>query len=209
MAFDEPAVRVIFPVPLVTVTLHDAEALNRELLDEIAARRAAEPGIERSNRQGWHSEPDLFDRTEPAHRRLAGEIKAIAEAVTAKLVPERPSGSRLAHEGWVNANPTHAMNSPHDHPGSFWSGTYYVRVPQADDESDLLSGAIEFLDPRGSIGANAGVETSFTRGKFTARPAAGSCLMWPSFVRHWVHPNRSAEERVSVAFNCRMARGGE
>ena len=68
------------------------------------------------------------------------------------------------------------------------------------------SGALEFIDPRGSIGSKAGLETPFTRGKFTARPAAGNCLMWPGFVRHWVYPNRSPEERVSIAFNSRIAR---
>jgi uncharacterized protein (TIGR02466 family) len=205
MAFDEPEVRVLFPVPFVTIRLQDAETLNPRLLAEIEQRRKVEPGIDRSNRYGWHSALDLFDRREPAHAQLAREIDAMVSSVTAKLVPDAPAGIGTSHEGWVNVSPTNAMNSPHDHPGSFWSGTYYVHIPEAD-ESDRQSGAIEFLDPRGSIGSNAGLETPFTRGKFTARPAAGTCFIWPSFVRHWVHPNRSAEDRVSIAFNSRYIR---
>jgi uncharacterized protein (TIGR02466 family) len=205
MAFDEPEVRVLFPVPFVTIRLQDAETLNPRLLAEIEQRRKVEPGIDRSNRYGWHSALDLFDRREPAHAQLAREIDAMVSSVTAKLVPDAPAGIGTSHEGWVNVSPTNAMNSPHDHPGSFWSGTYYVHIPEAD-ESDRQSGAIEFLDPRGSIGSNAGLETPFTRGKFTARPAAGTCFIWPSFVRHWVHPNRSAEDRVSIAFNSRYTR---
>ena len=115
--------------------------------------------------------------------------------------PMRPTGCRVR-----SSSPTHAMNSPHDHPGCFWSGTYYVHVPTPEDESDRQSGAIEFIDPRGSIGSNAGLETPFTRGKFTARPSNGTCFIWPSFVRHWVHPNRSGEDRVSIAFNSRFTR---
>jgi uncharacterized protein (TIGR02466 family) len=205
MAFDEPEVRVLFPVPFVTIRLQGAETLNPRLLAEIAERRRAEPGVDRSNRYGWHSALDFFDRPEPAHSELAREIEAMVASVTAKLVPDAPAGLGTSHEGWVNVSPTNAMNSPHDHPGSFWSGTYYVHVPEAD-ESDRLSGAIEFIDPRGSIGSNAGLETPFTRGKFTARPAAGSCFIWPGFVRHWVHPNRSGEDRVSIAFNSRFTR---
>jgi uncharacterized protein (TIGR02466 family) len=205
MAFDEPEVRVLFPVPFVTIRLQGAETLNPRLLAEIEQRRKVEPGIDRSNRYGWHSALDLFDRREPAHAQLAREIDAMVSSVTAKLVPDAPAGIGTSHEGWVNVSPTNAMNSPHDHPGSFWSGTYYVHIPEAD-ESDRQSGAIEFLDPRGSIGSNAGLETPFTRGKFTARPAAGTCFIWPSFVRHWVHPNRSAEDRVSIAFNSRYIR---
>jgi uncharacterized protein (TIGR02466 family) len=205
MAFDEPEVRVLFPVPFVTIRLQGAETLNPRLLAEIAERRRAEPGVDRSNRYGWHSALDFFDRPEPAHSELAHEIEAMVASVTAKLVQDVPAGLGTSHEGWVNVSPTNAMNSPHDHPGSFWSGTYYVHVPEVD-ESDRLSGAIEFIDPRGSIGSNAGLETPFTRGKFTARPAAGSCFIWPSFVRHWVHPNRSGEDRVSIAFNSRFTR---
>ena len=52
MAFDEPDVRLLFPVPFVTVRLKNAAALNLRLLAEIADRRAAEPGIGRSNRNG-------------------------------------------------------------------------------------------------------------------------------------------------------------
>ena len=205
MAFGEPEVRVLFPVPLVTIRLDDAVALNQRLLEEIADRQAAEPGIDRSNRYGWHSALDFFGRTEPVHAELAREIEAMVAATTARLAPALPDGLRLVHEGWVNVSPTHALNAPHDHPGSFWSGTYYIHVPDAD-EADPRAGAIEFLDPRGSIGTNANFETPFTRGKFTVRPMSGTCLLWPSFLRHWVHPNRSPQERVTVAFNSRFTR---
>ena len=155
MAFDEPEVGVLFPVPFATIRLQGFEQLNSRLLAEIAERRKSEPGIDRSNRNGWHSKLDFFDRTEPAHVELAGEIEAMVAAMTAKLVPDLPAAMKAIHEGWVNVSPTHAMNSPHDHPGSFWSGTYYVHVPQPDDAQDKQSGAIEFIDPRGSIGSNA------------------------------------------------------
>ncbi|MES2904917.1 MAG: TIGR02466 family protein [Pseudomonadota bacterium] len=201
MAFDEPEVRVLFPVPLVTVRLRKAEALNARLIEEIAARRTVEPGVGRSNLYGWHSANDLFDRPEPGHAALAAELKAIVEASGVKLMPGRPADLVPSQDGWVNVNPTGAMNAPHDHPGAFWSGVYYVRVPPPADPSDATSGAIEFIDPRGAIGTNARFETPFTRSKFTIRPTAGTCLLWPSYLKHWVHPNQSADDRVTVAFN--------
>jgi uncharacterized protein (TIGR02466 family) len=209
MAFDEPEVRVLFPVPFATIRLKGFDELNPRLVAEIGERRKNEPGVERSNRYGWHSKLDFFERAEPAHAELAGEIQAMVAAVTAKLAPDLPAAMRTVHEGWINVSPTHAMNSPHDHPGSFWSGTYYVHVAEPEDETDRLSGAIEFIDPRGSIGSNARLETSFTRGRFTARPMAGTCFIWPSFVRHWVHPNRSAEDRVTIAFNSRFTQSAK
>lgn len=201
MPIEEPDVRVMFPVPLVSIRLKDADKLNRRLLKEIAARRRSEPGVDRSNRLGWHSDYDLFRRSEPAHGELAREIAAMVDAATRKAIPEMPKGFAARHEGWINVSPMHAMNAPHDHPGAFWSGTYYVQVPLPPGDGDVLSGAIEFIDPRGSIGTNARLETSFTRPKFTVRPAPGTALLWPAFVRHWVHPNRAEQERVTVAFN--------
>ena len=44
------------------------------------------------------------------------------------------------------------MNAPHDHPGAFWPGVYYVLVPPPADPGDTTSGAIEFIDPRHAIG---------------------------------------------------------
>ena len=201
MAFDEPEIQVLFPVPFVTILVRGHEALNRRLLKEIGQRRKSEPGIERSNRYGWHSAADFFDRRESAHAELAKEIKAMVAATTTMLAPNLPTGLTTLYDGWVNASPTHGMSAPHDHAGAFWSGTYYVHVPAPDDQADMLSGALEFIDPRGSIGPSARLDTPFTRPKFTVRPAPGTCLLWPSFIRHWVHPNASSEERVSIAFN--------
>src|SRR5688572_16260087 len=119
MAFEDPEVRVLFPVPFVTIRLKNFEALNRRLMVEIRERQSAEPGLERSNRYGWHSDVDLFDRREPAHRELAGELASMVAAATVKLVPDLPADVSMHNEGWVNVSPTHAMNAPHDHPGAF------------------------------------------------------------------------------------------
>src|SRR5215213_2972387 len=127
--FDQPEVHVMFPVPLLTIRLKRAEGLNKSLLAEIAKRRKAEPGIERSNRYGWHSGLDLFERSEPAHAELARALDEVVATASRKLIPEMPEDFVRRHEGWINVSPTHAMNAPHDHAGAFWSGCYYIEVP--------------------------------------------------------------------------------
>lgn len=206
MAFGELDVGVLFPVPFITVKLKDSEALNRRLLAEIAERRKSEPGIDRSNRYGWHSDSDLFQRAEPAHKALVVALDGIVAQATRQLMPGLPAKLTVRHEGWVNVSPTHAMNAPHDHPGAFWSGCYYIQVPPPDDPDDTISGALEFIDPRGAIGSSGKIETPFTRSKCTVKPVPGTCLLWPSFLKHWVHPNNARDERVSVAFNSWYAR---
>jgi len=40
--------------------------------------------------------------------------------------------------------------------------------------------------------------------KVQFRPVAGTMLIFPSFLKHWVYPNQDDEERVSIAFNARV-----
>ncbi|WP_240913933.1 TIGR02466 family protein [Sphingomonas sp. HDW15A] len=191
----------LFPVPLLMTQVENSDTLNGRLVAETLERRGRESGVERSNRYGWHSEADFFQRKEPAHAELAKRIRAFVEKATRQTMPKLPAELAVACEGWVNINPSHAFNAPHDHPGSFWSGTYYAQVPLPEREEDKMSGAIEFIDPRGSLGTSARIETPFTRGKFTLRPAAGTLLLWPGYLRHWVYPNMSTKERFTVSFN--------
>lgn len=191
----------MFPVPLLMTTVEDCEDFNRRFVAEAIARREGEAGVDRSNRYGWHSNADFFQRKEPAHAELADKIGTFVRKAGEQTMPKLPADLAVSCEGWVNINPTHAFNSPHDHPGSFWSGTYYAQVPLPDRDEDKMSGAIEFLDPRGSLGTSARIETPFTRSKFTLRPAAGTLLLWPAYVRHWVYPNMSKEDRFTVSFN--------
>lgn len=198
-------VQVLFPTPLVTFVVDDAEKLNRELMKEIEQRRRDEQGEAKSNRQGWHSAFDLFRRKEKAQARLAGIIREAVTQATARLAPNADlSPLQMEMEGWINVNPTGAYNTPHSHPGNLWSGTYYVATPEAGDERDS-SGRIEFIDSRG------GLEDNFVRAPFTAskcgiRPKPGMLLMFPANLLHWVHPNAAAEERVTIAFNARFSR---
>ena len=191
----------LFPTPLLHFTVDDHEALNAALLAEIAARRAAEEGVTRTNRLGWHSKPDLFARTEPAQARLTETIKQAAAEATRKMAPGAPLDRlQLLCDGWININPTGGYNAPHDHAGAFWSGTYYVAVP--DDDGD--SGAIEFIAPQHLHSPGGVVKAPMTAGKLAFRPGAGTLLLFPATLTHWVHPNASAEDRVSIAFNASL-----
>lgn len=197
-------VQMLFPSPLVTFQVDDAESLNRELLTEIEKRRASEEGAVRSNRQGWHSDYDLFRRKEKAQARLAAIIREALEQATLKLAPDTNlSKLNMDCEGWINVNPTGAYNTPHDHPGNFWSGTYYVTVPNAGEGLES-SGVIEFLDSSTGLSASM-VRAPFTAPKASIRPKAGMLLIFPANLLHWVHPNAAKEDRVTIAFNAKFS----
>ncbi len=197
--------KLAFATPIVLYQIDEAERINKTILEEIGQRRAGEKGMVRSNRAGWHSDLDFFQRKEPAHRELAQAImRSIADATrrcAAKGVDLQKM--RLECDGWVNVNPDGGYNVPHDHPGAFWSAAYYVYVPPAEKGS--VEGSIEFIDPRSAPPGQGLVKSPYMRGLYTMRPKAGTLVVFPSTLKHWVHPNGSTEERVTIAINAKVA----
>ena len=77
-------------------------------------------------------------------------------------------------------------------------------APAGGDDPRARPGCISFYDPR--TGANmitVGPEPD-ARAAHVVCPSAGTLLMWPSPVQHYVHPNLSEEHRVTISFNVQM-----
>lgn len=189
----------LFSTPLLRFRVPDHEALNALLLDEGDRLRAADGGVSKSNRGGWHSKGNLFDNEAECIvrvRELATEaVFAATRKVSSKVDPET---LRLKLFGWMNANPSGGFNAPHTHPGAHWSGVYYVSQPETEDGN---SGMIEFLDPRSDLPNWRILDAPAFRLKKKLRPGPGEIVIFPSYLVHWVYPNETGEERVSIAFN--------
>ena len=198
MAFTLKSVDELFPTPLLRFEVDNAAPLNQALLGEIAARRSTEAGIEKSNQLGWHSASDLFERKEKAQAALAQLLLRMMAQATRTVAPESDfTKLQLVTDGWINVNPTGAYNGPHDHPGAFWSGCYYVQVPAGGGDD----GVIEFLSPHKPLPGVGLIGGALTGDRLRIKPKAGLMLLWPAHLLHWVHPNASAEDRVTIAFN--------
>ncbi|MDX8352562.1 TIGR02466 family protein [Cognatiyoonia sp. IB215182] len=193
----------IFSFQLPSDYLDDANAM---LLDAISAERAKDAkGIQRSNFRGlggWHSHNHLHN--EAPYQPL---VQLIGSACC--FISERNG----YHKGatleigtmWSIVNPPGSSNRAHIHPGSLWSGVYYVQTPED-------CGDIEFIDPRTENLVRPArhqpnkkrPRTCWTKVNFT--PTAGKMLIFPSWLYHGVSPNLttqkgSAGERVIISFN--------
>jgi uncharacterized protein (TIGR02466 family) len=193
----------LFFSPLLTFQLPLANVLNARLRSEIGAIRRQSPGVQRSNQNGWHSDDDFFDRKEPACRELIGHIVESVRQATGAISPQfdfaKTGGAQF--EGWINLSGKGAYNTPHDHPGWAWSGSYYVHVPEG---APGRSGSIELLDTRTNTRVVSIEGAACYMGKYTTQPKSGQLLLFPSYLRHWVYPNELDEERISIAFNARF-----
>jgi uncharacterized protein (TIGR02466 family) len=99
---------------------------------------------------------------------------------------------------WVNVMPEGGHHTGHIHTNSVISGTYYVKVPEG-------AGPIVYEDPRLAMMMAAPPRKSKAprelKTHVSETPAAGTVLLWESWLRHEVPLNRAEGERISVSFN--------
>ncbi|MEO9824539.1 MAG: TIGR02466 family protein [Paracoccaceae bacterium] len=189
----------LFYTPLLRYRVANPDQLNTALLAEAATMRAATEGLSKSNRGGWHSEGNLFDQGAAAISALRSAVESALEDANKAIGAKAKSDDlRLKLFGWMNANPKGAFNAPHTHPGAHWSGVYYVAQPDVDEGN---SGMIEFVDARTDLPNWRILKAAPYRLKKKMRPEPGEIILFPSYLVHWVYPNETDGERVSIAFN--------
>lgn len=192
----------VWPTMLVRRRLPGFEQPTADLAAHILEQEARE-----ADYTARYQEQNFFSSEHAAVRWLKDRIDQTATAFLRHTGIERALAWTLF--GWYNTNRYGDHHAPHTHPRSYLSGTYYVRVPPAPaslDDPRARPGCISFYDPR--TGANmitVGSEPD-ARAAHLVRPSAGTLLMWPSPVQHYVHPNLSEEHRVTISYNLIMDR---
>jgi uncharacterized protein (TIGR02466 family) len=191
--------QLVFATPVLSAFVDDAARLNAALARLILDRRAADPGLSRSNDGGWHSGTDLLNWAGDAVRPVVAQMVAMADAAVVDLEarPGERRGWRL--EAWANVNAAGAGNAPHSHGGTYWSGVYYVRIGEGE------GGEIVLEDPRAPM---IEMHAPFLRfrdaggeGAIAIQPVEGQILLFPAWLRHSVRPWRGSGERISIAVN--------
>ena len=108
-------------------------------------------------------------------------------------------GESIIGNMWANINQPGAMNRPHIHPNSHFSGVYYIKAPKN-------CGDIIFNDPRTlshMLMPNRIKQTPPPElwREVPVKPIEGRIIMFPAWLWHYVEPNRSNDIRISVSFN--------
>jgi len=107
--------------------------------------------------------------------------------------------------GWANLNRKGDYHDPHNHPQSYLSGTYYVKIPlgteTTNQRSDVRPNCITFYDPRTGFNMQSIKNDPYIEPEYTVLPEPGLLMLWPASLMHFVHPNLSNDIRVSISFN--------
>lgn len=169
---------------------------NIELSDWAYNLKNQYPGVQKSNKGGWQ----CADLENPPK-----SFFDFKNAVNNTLVEVHASmGLKLDYksyitESWININPPTAYNTKHLHPRSLFSGVYYISVPEGDcgqiifeREPLMLSYLPSYIVDQWN---------DMTSGTASYTPKEGKLLIFPSWLLHWVEPNNTSSDRISLSFN--------
>ncbi|PIW27083.1 MAG: hypothetical protein COW30_12020 [Rhodospirillales bacterium CG15_BIG_FIL_POST_REV_8_21_14_020_66_15] len=172
------------PTQALVKLIRDMERVNRNLTTDYLA-------------------PDFFNLDDPAVGWLREQVNATVVDYLRAIGIDYDV--RWTIHGWPNVNRLGDYHDAHNHPRSYLSGTYYLKVPATKEpmrnRADLRPSHITFYDPRPGINMNSIKGDPYVDPEFTVLPEPGLLMMWPAFLNHFIHPNLSKETRVTVSFN--------
>lgn len=199
--------RSLFPTLVYAAALEPrgAKTFNAQLSREIRQLRLDDPAGRRWSAQNYPGGYTSYGSVNRMHqvsptfaaleRKLARHVRSFCRELGLDL-----AGRRLSMiDCWVNVMPRGVVHGLHLHPLSTISGTYYVRTPPG-------SPGIKFEDPR--LDRMMAAPPRRAKGRrgggdpWVVVPAnAGRVVLFESWLRHEVPPNRVRADRVSVSFN--------
>jgi len=158
--------------------------------------KASTNSVKRSNYRGWQS--SILTMPNDQITLLADAIEKRLNNIKNELGYIKNSKILLNHL-WLNINHTGSFNRPHHHPDCDFSGVYYVKTPAECGQIVLQHpSSVQAYVLRDEL-----IEdfTDYTSSTCTVAAETGKLLMFPSWVEHYVEPNCSDEDRISIAFN--------
>jgi len=165
---------------------------NKKIKKEILKIKTKDKGRILSNYGGWQSQS--FEETNKNLLNLFDKINSSVEEIEKQLGLEK----KLSLDNyWCNINYFGCFNKPHNHPGAVVSGVYYVSVPKN-------SGNIVFQQFRSDIDTTYTFVKNYNQynsTKWTIVPKENLCVLFPSYLLHYVEPNLNKKERISISFN--------
>lgn len=183
----------LFTTQVFHTDLVGSHLLNSKLLSSIALLRSTDPGVQKSNNQGWHSDDTIllyhpdFDDLRNFVQMSAGEAcKELGLDLSLRIT-----------NCWVTVSPPGASNNMHTHPGSILSGVYYIQAETGSSPlvvHDPRATRVHCMPPGQPVTPNTASQIALTA-------ATGRLYMFPGWLPHSVHENSNDSDRVVFSFN--------
>ena len=177
-----------------TIYAKDIQLDNETLSNNIVNWSQQDPGVKKTNMNGWHSKPEMHLKSE--YQQLVQELYKMQEEIyQEEWLDRKPKLGNM----WANINYPGGYNRPHVHPNCLFSGVYYVKA-------NKNSGVFVANDPRPGMqtmmpSRKPGRPPKHLWREVHLEPIPGRIIMFPAWLWHCVEPNQSNDIRISVSFN--------
>lgn len=138
--------------------------------------------VRKSNFGGWQSSDNIHLMSE--FQPLAKSILEFATPILKNYIDELATLQSM----WANTNFKHSYNGHHTHEG-WLSGVVYLQTP-------ANCGRLIFTNP-----AIRSERHIIRDSNYPVVPVVLGCILFPSWLEHYVEPNQSDQPRISLSFN--------
>lgn len=181
--YDNIKIIPLWPTNVVTTSV---DIDNTSMISATYDLKFNESAITKSNYGGWQSNTQLHENN---------TFTELFSKISNKLCLVFQTKCVTFKQTWACINKTDDFNLIHAHGNQYHiSGVYYLQVP-------LNSGDIAFRDPRPAA-INSATQQIFGQGdseNFT--PVNNQLIFFPSYLEHFVLPNKSKQDRISISFD--------
>ena len=174
----------LFSVPVWGFMLNDHKYQAIDYIDAIEQLENNSPGVIKSNLGGFQTPDNLH--TYPVFRELVSYLQNIGSGCFTDFFGNLHQANIT--EMWGNVNYKHNSNGAHTHGGDL-SGVFYLQVPED-------SGKLVFCNP--SVRSDG---KALRKINYPIVPRNLACIIFPSWLEHYVEPNKSDDKRISISFN--------
>ena len=173
----------IFFTPIWGFILNDQQYQSQDYIEYILAMAEKEPSQKKSNFGGWQSRDNIHE-TEGIFREFSSSLSKIANNILSEMNCQPVE----VKEMWANVNSKYCYNGAHTHSGIL-SGVFYLQTPKNSGRLILINPAIRS-------------DRHFIRvSNYPIVPEKLACIMFPSWLEHYVESNLSDDLRLSISFN--------
>jgi uncharacterized protein (TIGR02466 family) len=193
-----------FPAVVLTELL---TSINVNQLQEYAYElKANNSGRTVTNYGGWQSENLDYNNEiiKPLVQQIYKHVAMMHEIhhIKDKYIP-------IIDNIWININSKGGFNRPHLHNDDLFSGVFYLKTPDK-------CGNIVFSHPAQQHQYHYRADypiveqwTETNSGIMFQHAQVGKLILFPSWLVHYVEPNLSDEDRISIAFNTKLIERNE
>jgi len=172
----------VFNTPIWGFILSDQKYQAKDYIDKLLDIETTEKSVRKSNFGGYQTRDNLCE--EPIFRELCNSINFLGT----NIVKEFNGAPVSVKEMWGNINYKYCSNGAHTH-GLVLSGVFYLQIPKQ-------CGNLVFCNP--AVRSDGHL---IRHSNYSVEPQELACIIFPSWLEHYVEPNLSDDKRISLSFN--------